>query len=213
APGTWSKARGTARHPYNEPINPELDNASFHPDYTTVADGSLRIRWDRTPNTYYDRIYEYTTGIATTAPGFAFKYGFVEARVKVPNGPGLWRALWLLPLPVNTWPPEIDIAEWIGQEDGTVNVKFNLHWRSLGQHRQIQDWPTYATDVGGDWHIYGMHWEKDRITVYFDGSVVYEYEGPGIPREEMYLVISGGVVRGAYPEPGEMLIDYVRVWQ
>lgn len=213
SPKVWSRARGTQRHPYNDPVNPELDNASFSPDHATVSDGFLRIRWDRTPSVHDQETFPYTTGIATTAPGFSFKYGFLEARVLVPNGAGLWPAIWLLPLPVNTWPPEIDLVEWEGQPDGTINARFNVHWNDRGKHGQIPGWPTYGTDLGGEWHTYGMHWERSRITVYLDGAVAYEYAGDGIPREKMYIVISGGIVKGANPEPGEMLVDYVRVWQ
>lgn len=213
-PAVWSKRRGSVRYPYDSPFNPHLENASFDPDHAWVEDGHLKIRWEQTPSRANGVSYPYTTGLATTAPGYSFRYGYFETRILVPNGVGLWPAVWLLPTPVDTrWPPEMDIAEFEGRLDGTVDVHFNLHWREGGRLRQIHGYPRYGTNIGGGWHTYGMRWEQSRVAVYLDGRKAYEYQGPGIPQDNMYLIISGAINRPHYPPAGTMLVDYVGVWQ
>lgn len=56
---------------------------------------------------------------------FSFRYGVVEARIKVPFGQGIWPAFWMLGENFGEvgWPEcgEIDIMENIGREPCTVH--------------------------------------------------------------------------------------------
>jgi beta-glucanase (GH16 family) len=60
--------------------------------------------------------YPYTSGMISTGgtpqtkATFAYRYGYAEARIKLPPGKGMWPAFWLVPAN-RTWPPEIDIME------------------------------------------------------------------------------------------------------
>ena len=209
-PAVWVRLRGSD-HPYRSPFNPDLDASAFDPDYTEVRDGKLRVRWDATASLVDGQEYPYTTGIATTAAGFAFQYGLCEFRAWIPTEPGISPAVWMLPMPVDTWPPEIDIAEW-GWAAGAMWAHLNVHWEP-GPHGQIADFPAYATAVGESWHTYTLQWEPDLIRIFYDGQLGYEYTGTRIPQQPMYLVFSGGVLRDMTPRPGEFLVDYVRVWQ
>lgn len=65
----------------------------------------------------------------STINSFAFKYGTIEVRAKMPAGDWLWPAIWLLPQKsvYGTWPRsgEIDMAEARGNRrlfDGNTNV-------------------------------------------------------------------------------------------
>ena len=83
----------------------------------TVSDGKLVLTARRRSVAASDgRRYPYTSGMVTTGqrrdtararPGFAFKYGRVSARVRVPAGRGLWAALWMVALVglVRGWRP------------------------------------------------------------------------------------------------------------
>ena len=51
------------------------------------------------------------------------------------------------------------------------------------------------------------------MTMLLDGKPVYRYTGEGIPAQAMYIVLSTGVDKGKKPVAGNMLVDYVRVWQ
>ena len=55
------------------------------------------------------------SGKLTTAGKHSFKYGYIEARIRLPHGRGLWPAFWMMPEgQLDGWPleGEIDILEW-----------------------------------------------------------------------------------------------------
>ena len=61
----------------------------------------------------------YVSGLLTTAPSFAFTYGYLEMTAEIPAGRGLWPAFWLLPKRL-AWPPEIDVMEVLGGRHETL---------------------------------------------------------------------------------------------
>ena len=212
-PRVWMKLRGLGQG-YRWPYNVDIDASAFDPHYSTVENGALRIRWEPVPITDGGVDFPYTTGVATTATGFNFQYGVIEARIWVPRASGITPAFWLLPTPVDsTWPPEVDIAEFSTSGRGRVDAHFNVHYRQGSQLGQIPGFPTYGEDLGGSWHTYTLDWRPTSMTMLLDGREVYRYTGDGIPSTSMYILFSGGVQKGHQPGPGHMLVDYVRVWQ
>ena len=71
------------------------------------------------------RSRRFTSARLTTRDSFEFRYGRVEARIRIPSGRGLWSALWLLgaDYPEVGWPQsgEIDIMENIGSEPRRIH--------------------------------------------------------------------------------------------
>ncbi len=64
--------------------------------------------------------FKYTSGMVTTLGKFAFKYGYTEAKMKVPAGKAMWPAFWALPTDKKLWPPELDAMEVLGQQPNKV---------------------------------------------------------------------------------------------
>ena len=58
----------------------------------------------------------YLSGALTTYNKFKMKYGYVEMRAQLPKGKGLWSAFWLLHQNDNDRRPEIDVVEYIGNQ-------------------------------------------------------------------------------------------------
>jgi beta-glucanase (GH16 family) len=96
----------------------------------SVSDGLLHL----TAKKENKNGFGYTSGMVTTGPlekhagqdnRFSFKYGYVEARVKVPKGQGLWPAVWMLPAD-GSGPPEIDLLEVLGNDTKTSYA--TVHW-------------------------------------------------------------------------------------
>lgn len=169
------------------------------------------------------RAYEYTSGMVSTGPTeyqgrplFAFTYGYVEVRAKIPAGKGLWPALWLLPASGEPL-PEIDIIEFIG--DATDTAEMHAHRSSRGEAVTVGE-SYVGPDYANGYHVYAVEWTPDHVAWIIDGVERFRVEGAQVPHEDMYF-IANLAVGGNWPGqpnaetkfPAEFLIDYVRIWR
>ena len=177
----------------------------------TAKKGSYRAPTGKT--------YGYTSGILSSHRKFEFTYGYIETRMKIPAGQGLWPASWTLPIPDSNpeWPPEIDMMEILGHEPAKVH--FNLHYLRDGRHTTAPK--SYSgADLSAEFHTYGCLWEPGRLVFYLDGVERHRIEGSAVPTQPMYLLLNlavGGNWPGA-PDtstlfPADFDIDYIRVMQ
>jgi beta-glucanase (GH16 family) len=164
--------------------------------------------------------YAYTSGLLSSHRKFQFTYGYIEARVKVPPGKGLWSAFWMLPIPGSRpeSKPEVDIMEFLGHQVNRVH--FNLHYLNKDrQHRQVKDEHTAKTSFAKGWHTYAVRWQPKSLIFYIDGVEYHRVEGAKVPSKRMYLLLNlavGGHWPGAPNKttafPSSLDIDYVRVY-
>lgn len=183
----------------------------FQPDEVSVSGGSLHLNAHRQQSNGKD----YTSGMVSSHDKFAFQYGYAEMRGKIPKGNGFWPDFWLLSQNKN-WPPELDIAEFVGSN--TNNVHQTLHYNS-GGHKSSSGYCGGA-DFSADYHTYGIEWSPDKLVWYVDGNVCRTYTGEGIPQESMYLTATLAIGSawtvgpdGSTPFPSTFDIDYIKVWQ
>ncbi|HEX9016730.1 MAG TPA: discoidin domain-containing protein, partial [Chloroflexota bacterium] len=101
----------------------------YMPSGVSVSNGVLNLTATNQPSGGKP----YTSGMVSSAPNrFSYQYGFIEARVKLPAGKGMWPAFWTLPSD-QSWPPEVDVMEmW---SDPTA-IYMNDHWSSGGANYQ-----------------------------------------------------------------------------
>jgi hypothetical protein len=110
-------------------VDPAFTGAAEVPlglDPFTLEGDALVLRAIPTPPALEDAVwgYPYLSGMLSTLGSHAQTYGYFEIRARMPSGQGRWVSLWLMPVrPV--WPPEIDIAEVLGQR--TDQLWINLH--------------------------------------------------------------------------------------
>jgi beta-glucanase (GH16 family) len=204
-------------------------NLSWYlPENVAVADGILQLT-ARREEAVSDRnkTFPFTSGMVTTGrdytelprpPRFEFKYGLVEIRAKIPKGRGLWPALWLLPSTRKSR-PEIDIMEVLG--DTPDRLRMHYHFFKADGVRRSAGHTVTTSDLGEDFHVYGLLWEADRIVWYLDGKELWSFtDRAAIASEPLYLIMNlavGGVYPGppaprlAFPK--SFLVDYVRIWQ
>ncbi|MGS2720614.1 family 16 glycosylhydrolase [Paraglaciecola aestuariivivens] len=206
--------------------NSELQ--SYQAANLTVANGILSItaKKERIKGT------KYTSGRIRTAnmPNSGeWSFGRFEARIKIPNGQGMWPAFWMLPTdPVETWPTsgEIDVMESTGQSSmmayGTIHFgqayPYNRH-TGAGIPKQPDKW-------SDDFHVYAIEWEQNEIRWYVD-NILYSTKTPAdlTPEawpfdgtEPFHLLLNlavGGTWGGDVDEtalPQSMDVDYVRVY-
>jgi beta-glucanase (GH16 family)/Ca2+-binding RTX toxin-like protein len=157
----------------------------------------------------------YNSGIITTEGSLNFEYGLIEVSAKLPAGAGLWPAIWLLPSSFD-WPPEIDIMEMLGDNPSVIYASTHS-----GANNDSSTLGVYTGDTTQSFHTYGLDWEPDHITWYFDGNAIRTVATPSDMHQPMYLLINlavGG--NGSWPGPptsaaefpAQMSIDYVRYY-
>lgn len=182
----------------------------YVPAAVQVQDGHLRLRAELQPTDGYT----YTSGVVTTQASFRQLYGHFEVRARLPEGTGLWPAVWLLPDPAH-YPAEIDVLELLGQQIDTVY--FSYHWRDAAGEHQSHTQSYAGPDFSAEFHTFTLIWRPASLIWYVDG-VERARATEGVPDQPMFLLANlavGGQWPG-YPDattlfPSEMLIDYLRV--
>lgn len=202
-------------NPYND-----REGAWYSAANSTVSGGSLvqTVKQEVAGDLVYsDHLFKYTTGMVNTDHRFAFQYGYVEARVKVPSCRGCWPVFWTLP-ESNTWPPEVDMFEYIDTAASERRPFVASHWQDANGPQSELYYYTQpcgtATDYTESWHTYGFLWTGDKIQPYLDGVPGPVMTGAAVPHVPMYLIMALSTVDALAPAHGsKMLTDYVRVWQ
>src|SRR5271163_3611012 len=117
--------------------NNELESYTDRKENARVEKGNLVITAQKETFTGADGVTrDYTSARLKTQGLFVQKYGRIEARIKIPEGQGMWPAFWMLGQDITTagWPKcgEIDIMENVGKEPGTIHG--SLHGPSTTAH-------------------------------------------------------------------------------
>ncbi|WP_245942987.1 family 16 glycosylhydrolase [Flavobacterium lacus] len=202
-----------------------------------VNNGFLNIVAKKEPYTNQGVTKQYTS--ARLNSKFAFLYGRVDIRAKIPTNQGTWPALWMLGKNVNenggffnsefgttNWPAcgEIDIMEHgITPSQPAGFIQSAIHTPSSFGNT-INHGGTIASNLGNAFHVYSVNWSPFQITFLLDGVAFYTYN-PAVKNAntwpfdaEQYLLlnIAMGGVAGNIPSgftQASMEIDYVRVYQ
>lgn len=168
--------------------------------------------------------FRYTSARMKTQGIRNFRYGKIEARMKLPSFMGAWPAFWALGanLPQVGWPDsgEIDVMEHVNNEDRTYGT---IHWRDHnGNYAQYGG----NTPVSvADWHVYSVEWDANAIRWYVDGNKFHEanIQGGVNGTEEFhrdFFLLLNFAIGGNWPGfnvdesklPAKMHVDYVRVY-
>ena len=209
--------------------NQELEYYTSRPDNARIDNGNLRIEAKREAFQGKD----FTSARLKTLGRMHFKYGTLEARIKVSNlQNGLWPAFWMLGA-TGQWPAsgEIDVMEMGSAASYPANTNnwagAALHWQHNGAHdfvSQLQQGTTPLTDA---YHVYKLEWTATEIKVFVDNVQYFSQSITDPDMEEFHrpqFVLLNLAVGGVYtgkmnsaaitaPLPSAMLVDYVRLYQ
>lgn len=213
--------------------NGELQHYTSRSENSYVNEGTLKIKAIKEQYTYGASTKSYTS--ARLNSKFAFTFGKVEVRAKLPAAAGTWPAIWTLGANCNEtgsyfgnqfgsgqWPDcgEIDIMEQTGWNKNEIISHFHWGDRNTGQYKNMGGTLPVA-NTSGEFHIYSMEWTRSSIKTFVDGKLVYElpnsadkpYDHPH------YLLLNiamggnlGGTVDNNFQE-SVMEIDYVKIFQ
>lgn len=209
--------------------NNELQYYTDRPENIYVADGKLHIVAQQ--ERYANR--NYTSARIRSINQGDWTYGRFEIRARLPEGRGLWPAIWMMPTEsvYGVWAAsgEIDIMELVGHEPDVVHG--TLHYGGTWPnniHRSAsfrkQDGP-----FSDDFHTFTLQWTERDMRWYVDGQLYSirpgDWHSVGhpfpAPFDQDFHMILNVAVGGNWPGspdpttsfPQEMVVDYVRVYQ
>ena len=201
----------------------------YLPDNAQLEDGLLKIEAREESVGRFD----YTSARINTRDRFAFRYGKVEARMRLPGGQGIWPAFWLLAQdsPYGIWPAsgEIDIMEGYNLGVfGKNSIIGTIHYGTSFPDDWVFDTASYLVPANAqeEFHNYAVEWDADEIRFYVD-DVLYatrnnwystsDFPAPfDVPFYIIFNVAVGGNLPGPPNEdtvfPVTMEVDWVRVY-
>ncbi len=212
--------------------NNELQYYTDREVNSRVENGVLIIQARKEQYTGLDGTREYTSARMRTAGKGDWQYGRFEIRAKLPEGQGLWPAIWMLSTYGNYggWAAsgEIDIMEELGQEPNRVYG--TLHYGAAWPNN-VQQGRSFVLPEGmfsEDFHTFAIEWDTTRFQWFVDDSCYstitsWYTEGHDYPApfDQKFHLILNVAVGGDWPGspdattifPQQMVVDYVRVFQ
>jgi beta-glucanase (GH16 family) len=196
----------------------------YRPENARVEGGFLVIEARR--EQYGSRAY--TSARLKTQGHVSWRYGRIEARIRIPRGQGIWPAFWCLGDDIASvrWPAsgEIDIVEVIGREPRRVYG--TVHGPGYSGASGVSSFFSLpAGEVADAFHVFAIEWEEAAVRWYFDDvqfKTVTPADLPGrwVFNHPFFLILNvavGGNWPGDPDEttvfPQRMYVDYVRVYQ
>ena len=174
----------------------------------------------------------FVSGRFDTHGKLAFKYGFIEARIKMPNGSGNHPAFWMLGENINQvgWPlsGEMDVTEVRGNEPtiATSATHFSTIYSPntcCDNHRYTVDALDVGADLSADFHTYAIAWLPNSISYYVDGKLISTQTPQNISghwsfNENFFLILNNAVnasFSGTWQnlQSSKMVIDWVRSYK
>jgi len=169
----------------------------------------------------------FTSARITTLGKFDHTFGRYEARIKMPWGPGIWPAFWLLGSDIGSvgWPQcgEIDVMEYRGQEPHLIHGSIHGPGYSGGA-AVTKSFGLQNDRFDNEFHIFAIEWGEDYIDLFVDDNLYQRIEPEDAPGEWVYdhdfHIILNVAVGGNYVGfptqdtnfPQTMLVDYVKVY-
>lgn len=211
--------------------------------YCFVKNGHLNIAVYRDKHTTSDgKTQPYSSARIRTLNRGDWTFGRFEIRAKMPDGEGIWPAVWMMPTesPYGGWAAggEIDIIESRGSAvHETVGA---LHFGGAWPRNKHLDQTYTFPDKGAaeSFHVYALEWNADEIKWFVDGHLWKTRtkdewfsengkDNPSAPYDQPFHLIINVAVDGRFFEktkqradhlpdsafPQTLLVDYVRVYQ
>lgn len=178
---------------------------------------------------YYGPCRYTSAKITTRGKMLVSPTGKVEARIKLPEGQGLWPAFWLLGTTCAQvgWPDcgEIDIMESKGSLPTLSSSA--LHGPGYSGQTPFANWQKFPSGRITDFHTYAVEWNQRSVQWFVDGVQHYQVGatdihafGKSVLGKSFFVILNlaigghfDGNPRSDSIFPATMLVDYVRVFR
>lgn len=206
----WFGDFGDAR--FLDPIDIYADPERNEP--FIVKNGILKIRARKHENG------KWTSGLLSSADpttaGFALQYGYFEARMKFPPGPGVWPAFWLNAnnrKDDKTPSVEIDIVEYYGQFPGSFQSVWHVWSKTAPEKFGKIVTHVPSGSLSDTFHTYGAELTKEWIIFYLDRREIGRSPTPPEHTKPLMMLVNLALGSGwpidKTPNPSDLLVDYV----
>ena len=205
--------------------NNELQYYTDRPENASL-DGAGNLAITARSESYAGR--SFTSARLNTKGNYVQTYGRFEARIKMPWGPGIWPAFWMLGNNIDqvSWPQcgEIDIMEYRGQQPNLVYG--TLHGPGYSGGASITKSFGFTNDrFDVDFHVFAVEWGADYVDFFVDDHLYQRLRPENVPGEwvfnQPFFLILNVAVGGNYvgfptpqtPFPQTMVVDYVKIYK
>ena len=183
----------------------------------TVSDGILRIEARK------DSDGNWQSGLLSSADaagnGFLQQFGYFEMRAKLPPGPGVWPAFWLIANQDPKTSAEIDVIEYYGHAPDIYHSV--VHVWPKDETTERRTYPIQHSVPSGSlteaFHDYGVSVEADWIVFYLDRKEMGRVQTPPEHRRPMFLLLNlalgGGWPVDGTIDPSFMYVDHVYAYR
>ena len=213
---------GPARWTAHTPWNGDFGDARFADPGPTgpfsVENNRLTITATKGPDG------KWTSGLIAAADasgiGTGTQWGYFEARMQLPPGPGTWPAFWLgalRPVAGSDGTVEIDVIEYYGKFTfayrSAIHIWYKDASKGMGMDHEIRV-PDGSLVTG--FHTYGVDLSPQKVVWFLDGHPVWSRPTPPELNGPMYPIVNLALGSGwpidETPSPSRLLVDYVHVY-
>lgn len=215
----------------------------FTKENVIVKDGFLILRYEKKTGFHNDNPEDkspvaktdFACGFADSYGKWTQRYGYFEARVKVPTCPGLWPAFWTMPDRGGDPDPKVN-PQWKRASTHNGGMEFDImehltgwgpyrfncafHWDGYEkEHKAIGTSNIYVKADKDGFFTVGMLWLPGFVAYYANGVEFARWENERICNVQSYPIfymVSGGWANLPLDQsqlPADFVIDYIRVWQ
>ena len=203
--------------------NNELEYYTDEPENIRVEDGRLIMTATRLGTEGFRSARIQTKGKKE------FRFGRIDVRAKLPEGRGLWPAIWMLGSNIDEvgWPAcgEIDIMELVGHQPQVSHG--TAHWGNSGEPSTF-----IGSSISSDkkfseqFNVFSLVWEQNQIKWYMNETLFHtltlaDVQNASYRFNAPFFMVFNVAVGGNWPGnpnastvfPQSMEIDYIRVFQ
>ena len=177
-----------------------------------------------------EKTHKYTSASLITKDKLSFTHARIEVRAKLPEGRGVWPAIWLLGNNISEvgWPEcgEIDIMEFVGYDPSKTHSAIHTNYQNHQNNNSPVSSVMLPYSTSG-FHTYSVDWDYNSIRFYIDDQLHFTYKKLSNTIDKwpfdqpMYLILNlaigggwggkKGVDDSIFPQ--QFIIDFVRVYQ